>query len=158
MNSGAISKRYATALLRLTLDSGSGDKVCAQVIRILKDPSSIPSPLEPDLKRFISLLVKNGRTEYLRLILRTYVDLYCQAAGLAHVQLTSAVPSPELERRITEELEQRTSRKVMLETEVDPSLIGGYRVEYNGKMLDASVRRQLELLQRQFVEKNNRIV
>ncbi len=158
MNSGAISKRYATALLRLTLDNGSGEAVCSQVIRILKDPSSIPSPLEPDLKRFITLLVKNGRTEHLRLILRTYVDLYCQAAGLAHVQLTSAVPSPELEQRVKAELEERTSRKVLLESDVDPSLIGGYRVEYNGIMLDASIRRQLDLLQRQFVEKNNRIV
>ena len=158
MNSGAISKRYATALLRLTLDSGSGEAVCLQVIRILKNPSSIPQPLEPDLQRFIALLVKNGRTEFLRLILRTYVDLYCQAAGMAHVQLTSAVPSADLEKRVKEELERRTSRKVLLESEVDPSLIGGYRVEYNGIMLDASVRRQLEVLQRQFVEKNNRIV
>ena len=85
MNSGAISKRYATALLRLTLDNGSGEAVCSQVIRILKDPSSIPSPLEPDLKRFITLLVKNGRTEHLRLILRTYVDLYCQAEKMRSI-------------------------------------------------------------------------
>ncbi|MBR5043147.1 MAG: ATP synthase F1 subunit delta [Bacteroidales bacterium] len=158
MNSGAISKRYATALLRLTLDKGSGEKVCAQVLEILHDPSSLPSPLEPDLKRFITLLVKNGRTEYLKLIFRTFVDLYCQSAGLAHVQLTSAVPSPELEQRVKAELERRTAGKVLLESEVDPSLIGGYRVEFNGIMMDASVRRQLDMLQRQFVEKNNRIV
>ena len=46
----------------------------------------------------------------------------------------------------------------MLETEVDPELIGGYRVEVDGKMLDATVRRQLQVLRRDFIEKTNRIV
>ena len=158
MNSGAITKRYATALLRLTKDNGSGERVCRQVVAMLRRPFRMPAALESDLQNFISLLAKNGRIDYLRRILRTYVDLYCRDAGLAHVRLTTTVPSAELSERVSRELEARSGRKVLLETEVDPSLIGGYRVEYEGLMLDASVRRQLEILQRQFVEKNNRIV
>ena len=45
-----------------------------------------------------------------------------------------------------------------IETEVDPALIGGYRVEVDGLMMDASVRRQLQILKREFIEKSNRIV
>jgi F-type H+-transporting ATPase subunit delta len=158
MNTGAITKRYAMALLHLTKDNGSGEAVCAQIVQMLHRPFSIPRKLEPDLQKFINLLAKNGRLDYLRRILRTYVDMYCEDASLAHVRLTTVVESPELEARITKEIEQRSGHKVLLETETDPSLIGGYRVEYHGYMLDASVRRQLEILQRQFVEKNNRIV
>ena len=158
MNSGAITKRYATALLRLTQENGSGEKVCAQVLKMLRDSSSLPSPLEPDLGKFLSLLVRNGRAPYLKRVLRTFVDLYCEASGLSHVILTSAVASEALQKRVVESVESSTGNKVLLETVVDPSLIGGYRVEVGGMMLDASVRRQFELLERNFIEKNNRIV
>ncbi|MBO4671164.1 MAG: ATP synthase F1 subunit delta [Bacteroidales bacterium] len=158
MNSGAITKRYATALLRLTQENGSGDRVCAQVLRMLRDPSSLPSPMEPDLHAFLMLLVRNDRTPYLQRILRTFVDLHCEATGLSHVILTSAVPSEALEKQVRETIESSTGTKVLLESDVDPSLIGGYRVEVGGMMLDASVRRQFELLERNFIEKNNRIV
>ena len=158
MNTGAITKRYATALLRLTRENGSGERVCRQIVALLRDPSAIPQPLEPDLQRFISLLVENKRTDYLRRILRTYVDLYCEESGFKHVMLTSAVKSEELEARIQRTFEEQNGCRVILETAVDPALIGGFRVEVDGMMLDASVRRQLDQLQRQFIEKNNRIV
>lgn len=158
MNSGAITKRYATALLRLTQENGSGEKVCNQVLSMLRNPSSLPAPMEPDLHSFLLLLVRNGRASYLQRVLRTFVDLHCEASGLAHVILTSAVPSEALEKQVRESIESSTGKKVLMETELDPSLIGGYRVEVGGMMLDASVRRQFELLERNFIEKNNRIV
>ena len=158
MNSGAITIRYATALLLLTQESGRGEQVCSQVRAMLRDPNRIPPTLEKDLQTFIALLAKKGRTDYLRRIFRTFVDLYCESVGLRHVTLVSAVPSPQLERRVREELVSRFGSNVLIETEVDPSLIGGYRVEVDGWMMDASVRRQLQILQREFIEKSNRIV
>ena len=158
MNTGAITQRYARALLRLTIESGRGGQVCAQVRAMLRDATRIPERLEPDLANFISLLVRRGRQDYLRRILRRYVDMYCEFAGLKHVVLTTAVPAEGLEQRVQKELESRFGCQVMMETEVDPALIGGYRVEVDGMMLDASVRRQLDVLQREFVETVNRIV
>ena len=158
MNSGAITKRSAPALLRLTQESGRGAQVCSQVRAMLRDTNRIPPTLEPDLVNFIDLLVKKGRTDYLRRILRTFVDMYCESVGLRHVTLISAIPSPELERRVRAELQSRFGSNVLIETEVDPALIGGYRVEVDGWMMDASVRRQLQILQREFIEKSNRIV
>ena len=158
MNSGAVTKRYAVALLRLTQESGRGEQVCEQVRAMLRDSSSLPSPLEPDLDRFVSLLVRKGRQDYLRRIFRTFVDLYCESAGLRHVILTTAFPSPGLEERIRATLEKQLGCRILLESEQDPDLIGGFRVEVDGKMLDASVSRQLQLLRRDFIEKTNRIV
>jgi len=158
MNTGAITNRYAKALLLLTQESGRGEQVCSQVRAMLRDATVIPSPLEPDLSRFVALLAKKGRTEYLRRILRTFVDLYCESVGLRHVTLTTAVPSPKLESTVKADLESRLGCKILLETQVDPALIGGYRLEVDGKMLDATVRRQLQVLRREFIQKNNRIV
>ena len=158
MNTGAITNRYAKALLLLTQESGRGSQVCSQVRAMLRDSNRIPVSLEPDLEKFIALLAQKGRTDYLRRIFRTFVDLYCESVGLRHVTLTSAVPSPELERRVRAELESRFGSNVLMETEVDPALIGGYRVEVDGRMMDASVRRQLQILEREFIEKNKRIV
>ena len=158
MNTGAVTNRYAKALLLLTQESGRGAEVCSQVMALLRDPSSVPARLEPDLARFVAFLVQKGRRDYLQRILRTFVDLYCASVGVSHVVLTSAVESPELEERVRTVLESRLGHGILLETEVDPALIGGYRVEVDGKMLDASVRRQLQILRREFIVKNNRIV
>ena len=158
MNTGAITKRYATALLLLTQESGRGGQVCTQVRAMLRNPSALPDPLEPDLVRFVRFLSQKGRQDYLRRILRTFVDLYCESVGLRHVILTCAVPSPQLEERIKADLEKRLCCSILLETEVDPAVLGGFRIEVDGKMLDATVRRQLQVLRRDFIQKNNRIV
>ena len=158
MNTGAVTKRYARALLLYTQEQGSGARVCEQVRRILRDPSSVPSPLEPDLERFVALVVSKGRRDYLRIILRAFVDMYAESVGLKNVKLTTAYPEDGLEDRIKSDIERRTGCPVVIETDVDPSLIGGFRVTVNGMMMDASVRHQLELLKQQFIEKNNRLV
>ena len=158
MNTGAITKRYAKAILLYTQENGSGERVCEQVRRMLRDSSALPDRLEPDLERFIALLAERGRKDYLRRILSCFLDLYVESVGLKNVRLITAVPSPGLEERIRESIEKRTGCRVIIETEVDPVLIGGFRVIVNGEMLDASVRHQLSVLQRDFIEKNNRIV
>ncbi len=158
MNTGAITKRYARALLLYTQEQGSGARVCEQVRRLLRDPSSVPSPLEPDLERFVSMVVSKGRRDYLRSILRAFVDMYAESVGLKNVKLTTAYPEEGMENRIKSDIERRTGCPVVIETDVDPSLIGGFRVIVNGMMMDASVRHQLELLKQQFIEKNNRLV
>ena len=157
MNTGAITKRYARALLLYTQEQGSGDRVFAQVRRMLRD-STVPPRLDPDLERFIALLAQRGRTAYLRRILRCFMDLYAESAGLKNVRLITATPVVGLEDRIRASVEKHSGCRVLIETEVDPALIGGFRVIVNGEMLDASVRHQLYLLHRDFIEKNNRIV
>ena len=158
MNTGAITKRYATALLRYTQERGSAERVCAQARLMLRNSEKLPQKIEPDLERFILLMSQRGRIDYLKRVLRCFVDLYVESTGLKNVHLITAAPFEGLEDRVRESIEKRTGCKVVIETEVDPSLMGGFRVIVNGEMLDASVRHQLELLRRNYVEKNNRIV
>lgn len=158
MNTGVITSRYAKALLRYTQETGHGEQVCAQVQALLASPDKAPDVLEPDLERFIALLVERGRMEYVRQIFQTFVRMYYKAENIRVAHLTTAIPAPELEQKLLSMLEKQTGSKVILDTTVDPALIGGFVVEVDDYMMDASVRRQLETIRRQFIISNNRIV
>lgn len=158
MNTGIISTRYAKALLMYTEENGRGERVCAQIREILKDPDKMPSALEPDLERFLTMVSKNGRMEDIRFILRSFVGMYYRSKGIRIATLVSAVPSPGLEDRLHGILEKKFGCRIVFESSVDPSLVGGFQVVVDDYMLDASVRSQIETVRRQFITQNNRIV
>ena len=158
MNTGIISSRYATALLRYVEETGGGERVCAQVHRLLDHPEQNPGPLEPELDRFVRLLVSNGRLEDVRLMLRSFLSMYYRSRGVRVARLTTAVAAPGLEQKIRALLEKQLGGEVRVESSVDPDLIGGFTLEVDDHLLDASVRRQVETIRRQFVIQNNRIV
>jgi F-type H+-transporting ATPase subunit delta len=158
MNTGISSSRYATALLRYVDETGNGQAVYDQILQILKDPDSMPRRLEPDLARFVKLLVKNKRMEYVKQIFHRYMEMYNASRGRRLVTLKTAVPAPDLCKQVKDMLQQRLGGEVLLDAEVDPSLIGGFVLIIDDKLLDASVSRQLEEIRRQYMDKNKRIV
>lgn len=158
MNTGIISSRYATALLRYVEETGGGERVCAQVRRLLDHPELDPGPLEPELERFVRLLADNGRLDDVRIIFRSFLAMYCRSRGILTVRLTTVVPAEGLERKLRTVLEKQFGSEVLIETRTDPGLVGGFTLEVGDYLLDASVRRQIAAIRRQFVIQNNRIV
>ncbi len=146
--------RYARALLLLTEESGRGEAVFQQARLLLKDPSTVPQPLEPDLEKLVVLLHRNGRGEYLRLVLNDFIRIWCRSTGAKLVHLTTAAPAPGLPERLAGILGGR----VFFDTEVDPGIEGGFTIIMDDILLDASVKGQLERIRRQFIERNQRIV
>jgi len=47
---------------------------------------------------------------------------------------------------------------VYLDTEIDPSIEGGFILTVNDLALDASVKGQIERIRREFISRNQRIV
>ena len=158
MDAGVIARRYATTLLKYVTETGHGEQVYAQVKALLDDPDRAPKPLCGDLVRFSALLVKNGRMPEVKRILHCFLKLYEERNGIHLARLKTAVDSPALQARIQEILRDRIGGRVVFETEVDPSLIGGFVLEVDDRLMDASVSRQLEDIRHQFIEKNKRIV
>ena len=159
MNTGVISSRYARALLKLVGETGGGAEVAAQVQQLLDDPEKVSSmQLRPELQDFVALLARNGRTQYLKLALTTFLGMYKESRGIHVAYLTTAVPAPSLEEKLARLVREKTGGEIELHTKVDPSVIGGFIFEIDGKLLDASVSHKIEEIRRQFVEKNNRIV
>ena len=158
MNQGAIASRYAKAFLRLVQESGRGEQVFTQVRTLLADPSSAPQPLEPDIEKLVLLLRKNRRLDCLKFILHDFIRQWCKAEGVVVAKLITAVPSPGLSEKLETLLRERTGCRILMESALDPELLGGFVLELEDEMLDASVRRQIDDIRRQLVQKNNRII
>lgn len=159
MNEGIIAARYAKALLKLTQENGTGATVCSQVRALLADASQVPSDsLLPEVVRMVALLRSKGRGDLLKRVMTMFVSMYHASENIKLAHLTTAVPSADLGDRLVKLLSDRTGARIELETSVNPDLIGGFVLEIDDYLLDASVRNQIEAIRRQFVEKNTRIV
>ena len=111
-----------------------------------------------ELQKFIRLVMKKRRTNLLRLILYSFVSQYRDEHNIKVSRLITAVPAPELEKRLSGIIRERKGDSVLFEHRIDPSIIGGFIIEIDGYRLDASTATQLKSVRRQFVEKNRRIV
>lgn len=158
MNSGIISSRYARALLKLVVENDRGEPVCGQAVRILFSGDALPERYEPEIGQFVALMKKNGRIEYLRQALMTFVRLYFEQAGISYAKLITVSPDPALKERVRSMLEGRTGGRVLLEEREDPSIIGGFVLQVGDYVLDASVRHQLDAVRREFKKVNNRMI
>ena len=126
-------------------------------------------------------MIRNGRIGDVRLVLTTFVTEYYRSRHIKRARLVVADPAlldpeptpsdpvpvegplrqaqrPALESRLRDLVEKQTGCRLILKTEVNPSLIGGFVFEVEDTVLDASVSRQLDFIRRQFIEKNRRIV
>jgi F-type H+-transporting ATPase subunit delta len=99
------------------------------------------------MQRFALLLLDRGRIALLASLARAYRELADAHAGRVRAVVTSAAPlSPADLERVRRSLERRTKKTVMLEAQVDPSLIGGLVAQVGDLVLDGSVRTQLSTL------------
>ena len=74
-------------------------------------------------------------------------------------KLITAVPvSQEVRERIHDSASSLLHASMELQTEVDPSIEGGFIFDINDFRLDASIATQLKKVKQQFIDKNRRIV
>jgi F-type H+-transporting ATPase subunit delta len=105
---------------------------------------------------FLKVLVDNGREEILEEVLARYEELVKEHLGRIEVEVTTAVELSEdqrtrLKERLAEVLE---GREIILETNVDPGLVGGAVFRYGGRMMDGSIRGRLESLREGMLERS----
>ena len=103
---------------------------------------------------FLKVLADNGREEILEEVLLRYEDLVKEHLGRVEVEVTTAVELSEEERnRIKERLGRLLEgREVILDTNVDPDILGGAVFRFGGRMVDSSVRGQLVSLREEMLE------
>ena len=90
-------------------------------------------------------MVERGYSRDLPDCFAEYLRLYREDHGIAVAKIVSARPLTDGEKtKLIAALERRCGVKVEPEYKVDPSLIGGMKVEISGTLLDGSVRRRLD--------------
>ena len=105
---------------------------------------------------FLKVLVDNGREETLEEMLARYEELVKEHLGKIEVEVTTAVELSEdqrgrLKERLADVLE---GREIILETNVNPDLIGGAVFRYEGRLMDGSIRGRLESLREVMLERS----
>lgn len=184
MNQGVISTRYAKALLKYVGEIPDGDVLCCQVMTLAKAldellqlraliespagvdaeeklhllKSSLGGEMHPSLERFVCLVLQNGRAKLFRQIFHNFTGMYFRSKGILRAKLASTVPSEKLEKALTSMVKEKTGCEVVIDSSVDPELIGGFVFTVDDIRFDASVAGQLDTIRRQFTEKNKRII
>ena len=173
MNDGLIPNRYAKALYKLAIERGDTADVYRQMKQLdvaydaeagLKKAVNNPflpiqdklnllcaaSGAEKDgsLAKFMELVIKNNRIDFMRAIALAFMKQYRQNNDIAKVEIVTAVKmgDDEINGIIDVVKKQLGGKTIELTKKVNPDLIGGFTVDVDSRVLDASVKNQLEKL------------
>ena len=173
MNDGLIPSRYAKALYKLSIETGECDEIYEQMRalsgrntaidelkRVMRNPyianedkgrvMLLAAGAKPgsSLEKFIMLIIRNNRAEFLRKIALSYVALYREKHNIAEVIVTTAAQLPEKEMQAIIDVVKKQLQGYTFEvvSEINPDLIGGFTVQVGDVILDASVKNELKNL------------
>ena len=174
MRDRKVASRYAEALLETAKDHGVLDEVAqsfAGVLAAVKDNEELrifmDSPqvrteekkellvkvfggkIEPVLLSFFHLLLDKNRIENTRDIGTVFAELVEAEHGYLRARVVTAIKLPEdLAAMLEGNLAAHTGKKIILEEKIDPAVIGGVCVTMGDKILDGTVRTNLDLLRK----------
>jgi F-type H+-transporting ATPase subunit delta len=101
-------------------------------------------------ENFLSLLAEKHRMPAIFRIRSYYDDLWAEENKRLEVRVTSAVPLDEsIVKRVGDEIERQTDRKIDLEADVDEDILGGIVLRVGNMVLDASLREKLNRLRKE---------
>ncbi|HPD66055.1 MAG TPA: ATP synthase F1 subunit delta [Bacteroidia bacterium] len=103
---------------------------------------------------FIDLIADNQRENLLFEIFTEFLELYKQKNGIVTAELTTAVPvDRELAEKIKEFVRKVSSSKsVELVNKTDPSIIGGFKIKFHDKLLDATIVHELKEIRKRMIK------
>ena len=172
-----IAARYAKSLIDLAEENNQLEAVYADIKYLQEVCKSsrefvtfLRSPvIKPDKKdaiiaaitkdsigtlvsAFTRLLVRKGREEDLPEIISAFINQYNHIKDIHRVKLTTAVGvSEQLKNAIVSKIQSEAGLpNIELEAKVDEALIGGFVLEFNNNLVDASVLRDLKDIKKQF--------
>lgn len=101
---------------------------------------------------FIMLLIDKRRESLLAEIVALYQTLSNEARNIVKADVTvAALLNKEQEAGLVAKLEQVIGKKVLIRTHVDKSILGGVIVKIGDKLIDGSIVRQMQSLQKQLM-------
>ena len=100
--------------------------------------------------RFLELLAERHRMPVLFRMRREFEALYAEERKLLPVTITSAVELDDgTVKKIGDEIQDQTGKRIELTTSVDPDVIGGLAMQVGNVIMDATIRARLERLRKE---------
>ena len=172
-----VGLRYAQALLALAETQGELDRIekeLAEVGELLQRYPEIsrlllnttlsqeekedflekvlPEGLSSLVINFLKVLIKKKRFEDFSLIQEKFHHLYEERKGLQKVRVETPIPLNEtVLEKLQSVLEKKVARKVYLETIVNPEILGGLVLDFDGTQIDGSFRTALHELKQKLL-------
>lgn len=175
MKSDIVAQRYAHALFALGKEQGmpkleAYSKVLNELAQLLETAPELTqlfrAPVisvvekqhvlsqilerlgaEQDIRHFCFLLAERERLPLLATIIVRFRTLLDKAKDVVRGCLVTAVPVSDAKQAdILSALERKTSKQLVLRFEVNPSILGGIVLQVGDRVLDASLRAQLNSL------------
>jgi F-type H+-transporting ATPase subunit delta len=169
------AKRYALAAFQIAQEQGNveawrdglaqiaefmGDP---EVRRVLENTRVTPEPkqrlieaalgdIDPMPLNLARLLLRKHRTALAGEIAFAFGQLIETDRGITHAVARTAVPLSDTEKAdLARRLQEQTGKEVILQVEVDPSVLGGVVVQIGDRLFDASTRAKLRAMRESLV-------
>ena len=168
-----IAAPYARALFDFSVDKNIMHQITAdfQNLEIFLDESSeltdylnnpivsqdakgevltktLKSQVNSETFKFLMVLVDRDRINLLKSVITNYLELVYETASIKTVEVVTAVEFSNAQKNtLIQKLKELTNaREIKLAITVDPNLIGGFLIETDSKIIDFSIKNQLQQL------------
>lgn len=109
---------------------------------------TLKSQINAETFKFLMLLVDKDRINVLSSVITGYLELVYETASIKMINVSTAFPltSSQKDALIQKLKELTNAREIRLIIEVDPNLIGGFLIQTESKVLDFTIKNQLQKL------------
>jgi len=109
---------------------------------------TLKSRLNTETFKFLMVLLERDRINLLTIIINNYLKLIYQTASIEIIEVSTASAFTNLQRdTLIEKLKElMKAREIRLAINVDSDLIGGFLIKTESKILDFTVKNQLQKL------------
>lgn len=165
-----VQREYGSALWQIAVEDGCTDPMLEDVravkavmednpdyIRLIRCPDiplatrigllsdAFRGRVPDNLLHFMMLLCERGHFAFLPDCMDEFCRLYDAANNIENVTVLSAVPlTREQKHALGQKLSQKMRKNIRLTAKVDPSVLGGLRVETESESMDDTVQHRIE--------------
>ena len=173
-----VSNRYALSLLSIALEKNMLDTFYNDVKllistfnesdelqRVVESPVIRPevkisildeifSPkIDKETINFIHFIIQKRREEILYSVAKRFVDLRNEHLGIVELLVRTAFELNDDQKEVLKvRFEKILNKKTIMIFKVDNNLVGGFIAQVGDTVYDASMKHQLELLKKEFVQ------
>ena len=109
--------------------------------------SSFRGKVHPYLLNFMKILTEKSYIRHFSDCCDAYAELYNQEHGILNVTAVSAVAlSAAQAEKLKDKLAHITGKQIALRNRIDPRVLGGIRLDYDGQRLDDTVSHRLDAI------------
>ena len=168
-----IAAPYARALFDFSVDKNIMHQITAdfQNLEIFLDESSeltdylnnplvsqdakgevltktLESQVNSETFKFLMVLVDRDRINLLKSVITNYLELVYETASIKTIEVVTAVEFSNAQKNtLIQKLKELTNaREIKLAITIDPNLIGGFLIKTESKVIDFTIKNQLQQL------------